>query len=485
MTTSAVAALRYQQAAPASIIPPLDRDVERSWPMRALGTRCTVEGATAADRFDPYWGDMWAHGSTVTWLTHDTLRRQYEQNLINMPTQWKMTPDDAWRAWRQGYHRIDRLRFLAAVDMWRTLSAEQAMAVSGADVFDPRNSIAASAFAARLVDVGAFPHNSLTSSTPQTRNATVYRPSASSAFENHLLPMLTWPEQVSITGGRPWHGGVQFDRHNILATEMCVRAAEFCDQVGLVLGERFSDLDTLVGTGLGRTMPVSVPNVAADGLIVRRDGLRIAVEVTATRTGQFAKKVDRWAQVLSASPMAESGLVVLFLTTERPEKVIEDTSQVRNQTASHLLTSTRRWPGVPHDRIADRMFIADWSEWFPDKHRVSPNFLSMRALSPSGPASDPWRLVDLLDEESLPLNSDDRQRARLEAVIDNAQALAGVPFWMRDPDSGFQAHSMLLSDLGLSEVPTPPPTDSETPLDPAIGTALAGPAKTLPRLRHF
>src|SRR5699024_12495167 len=111
---------------------------------------------------------------------------------------------------------------------------------------------------------------------------------------------LTFAEHVAVTGGQGWDSAHRFDRHNVLTTELALRVAEFCD-VATVLGEKQMGLPALLDAAeinpaqedLGRKL---------DAGLVRRDGLLIAIETTASVGESFRRKVTKWAQSLQRHP---------------------------------------------------------------------------------------------------------------------------------------------------------------------------------------
>ncbi len=69
---------------------------------------------------------------------------------------------------------------------------------------------------------------------------------------------------------------MQHSRHNALTVELALRLAEYA-QVGTVLGERVGTIDLLAGPGISRDI-YDADGRSADAVIVRPDGLRIAIE---------------------------------------------------------------------------------------------------------------------------------------------------------------------------------------------------------------
>ena len=185
--------------------------------------------------------------------------------------------------------RQARLTALAAVGMWRTVTAEQLTALSGLrTILDGREMLPA--FQAELVERGTL-ITELGWRGPR-RTAQLYRPVGTGL--DPITDVLSYPDWVGVTGGYPWTRGHQQDRHNLLATELGLRVAEHCE-VGAVLGESLSRHD-LLSPGY----PGDTANRCADLTVIRPDGMRIAVEITGSISTEFARKADRWAELLAA-----------------------------------------------------------------------------------------------------------------------------------------------------------------------------------------
>ena len=423
-------------------------DVQHSWRLADMASRCPVEGVTAGQRFDPFFDGLWEDGSSAVWTNREVSSRLEQVGFTKVPKLMRMPADRARVSLLSGRLWTEKLRFLAALDSWRTLTCEQAAAMAGTNnLLDAASTIPRSMWNLDLIDLGQF--RGMTG-RGFSRRGWLYRPARTQAFDNEVVPNLTLPEWVGVTAGLPWDPGGQFDRHNVLATELGLRAAEFAD-VGAVLGEKLSKAELLCAHLPPGLLPRGETK-AADLTIVRRDGLRIAVEVTANQSATFSRKVQRWAQLLDSAPLADSGLVVVFVVA-RPAGSTEGRS-LRNLVAKRIAHETKAWPGQVGDRVADRMFVASWQEWFPARHRLAPGFLSLRALSPSGPAGDLWQVKQLLGETALPFRP--RNPAAVRAVLHNSQALAGVPWWIRQPEVAPSVADLLLSRVDRDAIPAGP-----------------------------
>jgi hypothetical protein len=165
----------------------------------------------------------------------------------------------------------------------------------------------------------------------------------------------------------------------LLSAEFGLRVAEYLP-VGTVMGEKMSSYDLLAGSGIGRQVLKTGAAKRADLTIVREDGLRIAVEITATVSDHFDSKVRSWAKLLAETPLKDSGLVVLFVAAESPGKIKANTdasaTSIRGRIHSAILKALKEFPGTSYDRIASRIGVATWREYFPKKHYASDRFMS-------------------------------------------------------------------------------------------------------------
>lgn len=428
----------------------------------------------AADRIDPYWAALWGQGSNAAWVTADTARRQLDAGIATLPARLHLDEKQAWE--RILGVRLSRyLDVLAVLDVWRTVTAEQLAAIlQRDDLGTGRSPIMADLFAAGLIDVGIF-HSAL--NTSDTR-ATLYRPARTTVFDRRLKPLLTRAEWISVTGGHEWESGSQFDRHNLLTSELILRAAEQ-NEVAAVMGEKLSSWDLLAHSGAGFD-PASGRPRHADGTIVRTDGARIAIEMTASTGVSFEAKVRRWASLLSNRRFGDTGLAVIFVVASPASMQVRPESAAVN-VRKIIAAAVRDHPGVDFDRTANRFMVASYTDWFPAAGVTDPSFHSLDALRPTGPLGDPWQPVSALDVIDLPFDANPRFDP--EAIIDNITLLRSQPAWLRRGQPP-QVWTDAIRGLGFTGVPVPAPTRPATyrgkPLGAAFG--VSGDAKPPKRL---
>ena len=448
-----------------------DRAVHAEIALTDLFSVCAPE-FSAVNRIDPYWDGIWASGSSeASWVSRSLAERQVDAGLGLMPENFKMSRDEALASVAATYRWRTKLKMLGALDTWRTLSGEQLAAVVGdRAIMSSKSKLIASLFCSELIDVGVF-HNMLLPVDKRERS-NLFRPSRSRTFVNDIEPLLTYPEWVSITGGTPAQAGGLYDRHNLLASELGLRIAEFCE-VGSVIGEKHTTVDLLAGSGLGLNVP-DPDHRRADLAVLRPDGLRVAIEITASSSYGFSKKVRRWAEILQERPLEMSGLTILFVLAASPERENSKGFHERTQMYKTIAKAVREFPGRPGDRTARRMGVVSWRDWFPSKGTASADFENMRAYFPTGPRDDLWHRADLLGVNGLPMKP--KNPEAIQAAVHQSHLLLGVPHWLRDASKSPQVWPVLLDRAGITTLPMSPPaipTDPRRVLGQPSGKAMA------------
>ena len=356
---------------------------------------------------DPYWSAMWDGPRAAHWVSQKTAARHRDLGgkLSRIPSGGPVQFDDP------RLRREHELSVLGALAMWRTASTEQIGALTGFPAWASKPSHLPLA-GQLLFRAGVIQRGLLGSARDEM--PLVLRPETRGNF-GRLSDLLSMRDLLAVTAGTPWGSGSQFDRHNLIATELGLRIAQWCPGAASVVGELLSRVKMMVpdiGAGNSR---------AGDLTIVRKDGLRIVVEITASTGQSAANKIERWAQALVEDK--SGSLVVLFVETAHPDEANTTSNYLRNK----ILAAARSDIDMVAAKVLNRMFTVRWDDWFPEPGRVSPDFPVLPAVSLSG---DGGR-VDLLDPQSQGPGQVDRAEAL--TFLSASHGLLGVPYALRNP----------------------------------------------------
>jgi hypothetical protein len=429
-----------------------------------------------ANRTDPYFSGLFESSASASWISLPLALRHRDSGLQALPSTLDI---DQGEAIERVLHRNNLQRsldVLAVLDSWRTATGEQIAAISGVSAAaSTRSTLMPELFAAGLVDIGVI-SNALGRTAPLGRT-TLFRPSRSPVFDREIAPRLTYPEWVSVTGGHAWESGSQFDRHNILATEVALRVSEL-SEIGGVLGEKLSTVDLLAHTGLGRSAPYGARR-AADATLIRTDGARIAIEITASAGPHLRDKIRRWAELLESRPTDMSGLHVIFLLAPNLGKGLRRDEYV-NDVRAHVLAGARDYAGSIRHWTSTRMFVASWTDWFPNPNTFDEKFLTLEAHRPSGRGETRWETASALDPIDTPFDPQPGWDAL--AVLDNLALLRSVPSWLRTGKAP-ELWPTAIKRLGFNRIPVTEPTKPLEYVGLPLGAASGATAQTLPPRR--
>lgn len=399
-----------------------------------------------ANRMDPFYDYIWKRSdSAIAWRSRREMRSRRDARLgrsaswfVPSPAEREHVGSDLLRNRREL-----KLATLGAVHGWRTATVEQVTAITGRQLISGKGSALRQLYTADLLDVGASGgFNGWAVNNDELRGWLLH-PSRTDSFKQRIDHQLTFPESVAVTGGREWLTGGQYDRHNVLATEFALRAAEFT-RCATVIGEQWSSASDLLWEAWGRKSPFAsgaggskagAYENRGDMTLVRRDGLRIAVEVTASTSGKaFVQKVWKWLHQMRQAPLEHQGTVLLFLVAGEQEPRGGEVQRLRREVQRGIQQAIGMEPGYAANRMADRVFVASWSDLFPDRHQLVTDFEKLPVLAPRGlrsaaPTGDIWERVHLLDEQEVPYSpADDLDPL---AVVQNASMLHATPHWLR------------------------------------------------------
>ena len=178
---------------------------------------------------------------------------------------------------------------------------------------------------------------------------------------------------------------------------------------------------------------------AGDAVLVRGDGLRVVVELTAGTGTMFASKVDRWASLLARDTAKST--VVLFVEARDPTAA----ANVRQRAKSEILRTIGNAANGTIDRlridVPTRMLYVSWPDWFPqDGWRLPAQSVVVARFEPAS-LRDPFDV----DGPDGPGWSD---------VIGSSRLLYGLPHWFSNgpkPD----VDPIVCRRAGWDRVPAP------------------------------
>lgn len=422
-------------------------------PMHQLSSRIPEHPARASVRVDPFWGGLWEKSTAVSWSTRDALEAQARVGVASAPAPFLVPADDPVELLQR--HWVTKLRVVSALDSYRTATTDQLTALTGSkNLLNPNNRIVSQLFAHRLVDVGEPPSAFTRKSQSGIR---FLRPSngGRKLRERWLNRYLTYPEWVRATGARPWIFGGQSTRHDSLGLELLLRSAEWNRQVSAVAGEKYCSAEEVLFTSWGVPWPLAKSSRAkADGMLVRKDGLRILIELTAT-THSLDEKAKRWAKALAEGSVETQGTVVVFVLASRPST--RGGGDTFGLVAGAIRRAVAAHPGRSDAPTRDRLLVADWARWFPEPDMVDEEFLQLKA----------WRT----SKDAVPQNYDSCEPVELSSWECDLPAgargmphtLAGLyasPFWMQEQYRGVEiqrrrASTMFDLDSPVLQPPVP------------------------------
>lgn len=430
-----VRARQPQAAAPAVIRPPsvarrretapVPAPVQTPAAAPAIAQSFRATAMPMTERVDPFWDNAFHLGEqSVEWLNGPALKhyRDARPDLWKIRSSLDMQDDYALRAATAGRNRQGVVAVLSALHSWRTLTAQQlACLVGDPALTSARNVVIKSLWNLGVIEIG---QRALRGLGHRLDDGLWLRIGHRDAIKI-LRPHLTWHDWMTITGGQRWEKSKPRVRHDTYAMECALRLADHAD-VLTVLGEKFSTADMLGGTGAGRA-PLTIDS-SADFTVVRPDGMKIAVELTSSVTPNLAAKAAKWARAIALSPFEATGLFVVFLIVGKPDDT-RVAKEIRSVVRDAIATAARSYPGTVRDRVAERIGFATWSDWFPEKHVISPAGLAMRTLLPTGRGERLWEPVDMLNPTQRPFTPKDP--TAVVQVKELASLLGQTPAWLR------------------------------------------------------
>jgi hypothetical protein len=372
-------------------------------------------GYGPADRADPFWSMVWpdsSGGPTVGWRSLNAERTMTDAGVSFVSHRSSGRNVDEAR--KMLARRRSRLTAFATINLWRTITSQQLVAMQArASLNTHRADDISLLFDAELIQRGRFFYDGvLIAGYPE-----IFRPDPASATAD--FSHLRYADWLGATLGGPFVRGHQYDRHNVLMTELSLRAAELTP-LRSVLGEAAAAWPRIFGSELAPN-----PHRVGDGVWVREDGLKILVEMSASVTPATAVKIDQLAELL-ARDKTKSVMVLFVAATTKAMKTQVDVAHLLRRAVKKSAHSSRT--RILAD-VEDRMIVAKWEDWFPGPGLASYEFVQLRGRHYDA-REDDWKSIDLLDPYETPFEH--AEDVNTEEMMTNLNSVLGVPHWMQN-----------------------------------------------------
>jgi hypothetical protein len=400
-----------------------DADTSEAIPFKDAAPR-SGDYMGPADRMDPFWSGLWATadgGVSISWRSRRSVANLNKLGFTSSrANEQRYTQEEAIQILTD---RRPRVEMLGAINLWRTATTEQLAAITGRlQAVSQIGTDLSVLWDAGLVQRGRY-HDGF----QRLRDVPdLFRPD--NRIRDRHLENLNYRDWIGVTGGSDSVYSHQFDRHNVLTTELALRAAELCALRG-VAGESIAGWSKLFPPELEPN-----PHRAADAVLVRHDGSRILLEMTVTVSSATVTKVKQLADLLARDPTGKTSAI--FVVAAHPSS--SESANVALLARKAVAKATSQSMNNVLAKVANRIGVVRWKDWFPSEGFVSPNFFHLSALTATGQPEDLWQSTEFLN----PLDG-----AFAPEPTDGLNDLYGVPHWMRFKPTDFSQH--LLASAGL------------------------------------
>ena len=313
-------------------------------------------------------------------------------------------------------------RSVGALFSWRVLTTQQFSALTG---FESRN---ARGFLNKMFCYGLVERGTLSRDGAYARPPRLWRLRNGPELKQYLENLPPERRMRLLTDvGTMSSGG--HDRHDLIAAEIAIRAAETMPGLQGVLGERLS--------GARELLP-DQPDIMSRGdlTIVRSDGLNIVVEVT-TQPGvrQVREKMARWGRLLGERGGVNStGIAVVFLVAnhERTSGTLATLQRNHDKALIPAELGKDGNPAAPNIVKAARasIFVAHMEYWFPSPWFVSNDFVNLQIHYATKPGSWDHETRSLMHD--LPFTPTHTQ-LDYHALQKSRERIYAIPPWIEGP----------------------------------------------------
>jgi hypothetical protein len=308
----------------------------------------------------------------------------------------KQSPSDALEeviASRSELHR------LGVIKDWRRATIDQLGSAMGWDALLPLPSRSARRASELPAIVRAAWNADLIKRSACGDLPIVLQSNRSAAADRRLFRIGRRDLKAITSGTGTWRSPQGGDRHDILATELLIRVAEFSQDVAAVAPESGANHAALItGNPHASQWNHFGADRWGDGVVSRSDGLQVVVELTCT-AGDVAKlrrKIKGCVELLCHARFT----AVIFVEAafaNAPDGTVWN--PLRRAVTDVLAELSRNDLALTRGRLG----VARWKSWWPHAHLMADGALTLEAECPTGSPNRPWETVRFLDGFDLPL----------------------------------------------------------------------------------
>jgi hypothetical protein len=369
-------------------------------------------------RVDIFWSALWqipGQESGITWHSPKSVQMRKDGGVGLNYRFSRIYTEEAALAKLSRRNKTAQIYFdtIGAVMMWRNATAEQI-----SDIVEWRGIRGVRGMLPATVNV-PWQLNAIQIGRPTDFRSPPWILRPGWPMNPKLIKLMTYEQRLGIFGANNEGSHGSYVRHNLLNTELSLRVSEHLQHhIPIVLGEGLGSSKILVPETAKRSKQFSL----GDSVWIRKDGLRVIVEVSNTQNS-ITGKVIRWANSLATDQAGMRSLALLFVVPGQ-KRDANWTNYIRGE-LSDVIYKELGGRGYDAAYIASRVFVTGWEDWFPGMHQMSDRFLVLDTAPVSKKLS---ASVSLLDPFTIPTDVPDDKVAE---TIRNSKLLYGVPMHMR------------------------------------------------------
>lgn len=288
----------------------------------------------------------------------------FEHRLWSTPVRWRYRPEPEPQP--EGFWEDPVVRFVvAALWGWKHMTTDH-LARFGVATHKELEVVLPKMWWAGLVDRGSF-------DTPGLKSPALWR-LVHSDLLNTWLGGLDTNYWLSVTAARKPDKPRPHIRHDLLAIELGLRVAE--TRIG------FPAIYPELLSGVVDLFPNAKGSARGDLTLVRSDGLRVVVEITAKLNETFKAKLVRWGRTIMAHEQDATVVLFVICPPAGTPKFVPGAirNAIRATLTPEVLGQDGAWAtNAEVTRVRRAFAVVEWMDWFPAPSKATKDFLDLTA----------------------------------------------------------------------------------------------------------